>query len=192
MAMGIFAESTKGLFIDSLEIPPFQIGEGEVLAFNWPRMPDAGELFGFISVLEKESAILGLNVNIRLVSALALTDGLMAQKLREVPSIWELINVTCGEVRNRFDTSYIADLSLSELPGTLRRLISVHIACMQSRFVVYDCSGLDPIGEIAVNEFAANRAALGYGFLYMRFPTSLDRAASKRENIVSIQKIYSS
>lgn len=177
----MFAVSVKELDFDGVLVPPFEIDKGGLLFFEWPRFPGGRPEHKFLSVLRQESTISGLTVFVKLVIAEPYEKRLQNMLVSQVPQIGELLSVVRQDYKERFEEQF-HDL-ICNLPGTMRVLLAMHIACNESQFVAFNSSGLDILGEEALLEYAGEKAKRGWAFLYFRFPTTRSREADKNAKV---------
>jgi len=173
-----------GLELDRLQIPPFEVGPGGILALDWPLFlgePVQKVLLGALSGLNN---LRGVEVfekaSVADPFSMALGKTLASQLCAMVsPSFPLLLREMVLQYGNLYEQK------LEELPLTPRLMVSLFKACQQSKFIVTWLSGLDPHGENQIMSAIQKFADFDFGFLLFRFP----RFGAKVISTVSLERL---
>jgi hypothetical protein len=187
--MNVCAKSVLPIVLGKLTIPPFTIGRGEIISFCWPYIMGGKEEQKFISLLRKDISISGLVVNDELAIVSSFSVSLIEQEIQLIPDIKNLLTELSEKYQDQLYSAYVKKSKINELAATLRLLVSIHMASLRYSFVLFNCAGLDPLGEASVVEYVGKKAEQGIGFLLMQFPTFGKASQVSKDNVI-IQKIF--
>ncbi len=163
----MFAKSKLELNINGISIPPFIIKKGEIIYFELNYISSEKKEADLLSALFLESKIKGLTVFTKLAIAKPYCKRLIKTRISEIPEIERLIEESEDECKVCFKQYF--NKSIIFLPGNMRALIALHIACSKSKFVAFDTAGMDPLGEQMLFRYIRQKREDGWGFLYFKF-----------------------
>jgi hypothetical protein len=164
---------TRGFRAGAVRVPAFKLDQREWLVLRWPAS------FGTDSENALYEALCGVShhpkFTLRSSASVATSFGKWAERsFRGCHTVSELLTAIGAEARKRLEPEIAPrrlppDAPLNHLPATLRVLGGLMLSCSPGRIVVFNTSGLDPVGANKVYAYAAEQLVKGAAFIEVEF-----------------------
>lgn len=160
----LLARAQQGTLIRTLALPGFSLGSGDVLRLSLPARRTPDDIEALYRALAGDDLVQGLDIYVRAAISSPDDRGLVASRVATIMETDDMSVDLVNEVRERLGKSY-PTATVHHLPGDFRARIGLALACRQSSFVVFNVSGVDPLGERALLNDAVQKASSGWGLL---------------------------
>lgn len=163
---------TEGCRIGTVKLPPFAISHGEWVVLRWPVNFGGEPEQKFYSMLCGERNP-ELDVFSKTQVATSVYSGQFSpESSQSVGGVLAGLDTQDAEVLMLEIRRAGVPLSspLNHLPMTIRLLAGMSRASFESELVVFNASGLDPLGVQKIYAFVHDKLKRGRGFLELEFP----------------------
>jgi len=164
---------TRGFVVMGEHVPPFALNPGDWLVLRWPensRTEVERLLYKTLSG-EGVSGAVSCHAGIKVVSPLEersaslLTQANVGDLLAALPPTEQ--EPFLAEIRAR---GLLPAAPIDHLPGTIKRLSQLMLACASAEVVVLDAGGLDPLGKKRICDYVSAQRQRGLAFIELEVP----------------------
>jgi hypothetical protein len=165
---------TNGFRAGAVLVPKFVLNQGDWIVLRWPECQGSDSEAALYEVLCGVSHC--EEFTLRSKVGVATPFGKWSGELfRGRHTVGELLAALPPEGRNRLELEIKGrhlwpESSVNHLPGTAKTLACLLLATLSAGIVVFNTSGLDPMGVQKVYGYLADHMKHGLGFIEIQFP----------------------
>ena len=186
----------QGIRINSLDIPPFILGSGQLLGIHWPLPKGHSIEKRWEMILEKKRGSSGIQIAESIYRAIPFQAKAKVfwKKPKEIALKQDLIdflNIPESSACNILAKLNIPSKTITNnLTFTERCLVGIEISTFFSNTFLFDTSGLDPLGIKKVYEVVKEKLAQGEAALYVAYPSPIKKIDAVQVEEVDISSDY--
>ncbi len=186
----------QGIRINSLDIPPFILGPGQLLGIHWPLPKGHAIEKRWEMILEKKRGSSGIQIveSIYRVIPFQAKTKVFWKKPKEITLRQDLVDFL--KIPESSACNILAKLNIpsetitNDLAFTERCLVGIEISNFFSNTFLFDTSGLDPLGIKKVYEVVKEKLAQGEAALYITYPSPIKKFGAVQVEEIDISSDY--